>query len=202
MFKDRNELITDAVNGCLELMYKYSVPSMSFKDFLNEVKEGKEYDKMYFAHHYLPKKLQDDIIERVRYIYGLGNFFKEYTNVIKEDLINGGLVDIYVDDENGISHRDSKQNGPLKDIIGEENANKVEELIDNYISFYRIDNTFTRDFDYSVFNYAPSNFKDKTEEYWKEKGLNYSFDDKEICDRYYKEEYGEDFFGCEESENE
>lgn len=192
MFRDRNELIEDAVSGCLELMYQYSVPSMSFKDFVQNVKDGKEYDKSYFSHHYLPKELQDEIIDRVRYIYGLGHFFKEYTNVLKDDLMGGGLSDTYVEDKIGLSHRESEKNPPLRDIVGEDNAKKVSDLIDKYISFYRIDNSFTGGFDYAVFNYAPSNFKEKAEEYWKEKGFNYSFDDDDIISRYYKEEYDED----------
>lgn len=189
--KTRNELINSAVVECLEMLYKYSVPSMSFSELQEKVKRGETYDKEYFVHHYIPEDLYEEIIERFQEVYGMEKKWKNHCEIISEYLFNGGLKDVYKKDDNGLSHREYEKTKPLSEIIGEDNANKVKELLDECKNFYRFDRV-TDSFAFSVGNYAPSTFKKSAEEYWNKDSKCYSFDDEEIKKRYYKEEYGEE----------
>lgn len=189
--KTREELINDAVVECLNMLYKYSVPSLSFDELQAQVEAKKDYDKEYFTHHYLPKDLYEEIIERFRYLYGIEGKWKSYCDIISEYLFKGGLKDAYETDENGLSHRGSEKTPALSKVIGEENANKVKELLDSCKHFYRFDYKVDS-FNFSVGNYAPTTNKTAVEEYWKKQGENYNFEDKEIMNNYYREEYGDD----------
>ncbi len=188
--KTREERISEGVVECLNMLYKYSVPSMSFDDLQKQVEEKKEYDKEYYAHHYLPQKLYDEILERFRSAYGLDPHWKPYCDVISDYLFKGGRTDIYVKDENGIGHRDTEPTKPLSEIIGEDNAEKVQELFDKCRQYYRFDYK-TDSFNFSVGNYGPTSYKKTVEDYWKSQGKEYSYDDEEIKKRYYREEYGD-----------
>lgn len=190
--KERKDIIDEALMECLELLYKYSIPSMSFSEFNNSVKEGNEYDKEYFMHHYIPRDLEEEIIDRVKYVYGLGDYFKEYTGVLRDYLINGGTKDTYETDEQGLSHRTYEKTPKLSDVIGEDNAKKVDELISYCRDYYRFDEAFTNSFDFNVYNYSPCNVKKRVEEYYSDKGEHIELDDDEIKKNYYKEEYGDE----------
>lgn len=193
--KTREELINAAVVECLNMLYKYSIPSLSFDELQAQVEAKKDYDKDYFMHHYLPQDLYEEIINRFRHLYGIEGKWKSYCDIISEYLFNGGLKDVYKKDENGLSHRDSEKTPALSEVIGEENANKVKELLNDCKHFYRFDYKVDS-FDFSVGNYAPTTNKTVVEEYWKTQGENYNFEDKEIINNYYREEYGdeEDYF--------
>lgn len=187
----RNDLINKAVLDCLNMLYKYSVPSMSFDDLQNQVLDKKEYDTEYFMHHYIPEDLYDEILDRFQTVYGIEPTWQMHCDIISEYLFEGGRKDIYVKDTNGIGHRDTEPTKPLSELIGEEAANKVKELFEYCKNYYRFDRAVDS-FKYSVGNFAPTINKKSVEDYWKEQGKMYSYNDEEIKKRYYKEEYGED----------
>lgn len=189
--KTREELINAAVVECLNMLYKYSVPSLSFDDLQAQVEAKKDYDKEYYMHHYLPKDLYNEIIERFQHLYGIERKWSAYCDTISEYLFKGGLKDVYKKDERGLSHREHEKTPALSEVIGEENASKVKELLDNCKRFYRFDYKVDS-FDFSVGNYAPTTNKNSAEEYWKSQGGTYNFDDNEIKKKYYKEEYGDE----------
>lgn len=173
---EKDSRIWNIALDCLEEMYQASVPSISFKELLNKCNQKEDYDKNYYQHHYLPKSLQDEIIQSYQDTYNLGDYFKESCDIIKE----------FLNQKHEIQYSNSEQNRiipSLKETIGEEAAQKVEELIDECKMYFRIDASRNRNFIWTIFNYAPSTNKTTVEEYYKDK--EYDFDDENIKNNYY-----------------
>ena len=54
----RNDILCEAVDRCMEELYKYVQPEVSWEDFLKQNKEWKEGDPKPFEFYYLDQKIQ------------------------------------------------------------------------------------------------------------------------------------------------
>lgn len=194
MNKHKDDIISEAVDACLEDLYKYSVPSMSFNDIKQACKNNQPYDKKYWQHHYIPQDLMNEIMEGYRYAYRLEPYFQIYTDVLKEYLLDGGTTEVYKKDDSLVGgHRDFEKTPNLETVIGKEAAEKVKDLIEKCQRFYRFDSTTYGCFEGSVNNYAPISCRpEEVIEYWKSQGIDIEIDDEKIRKNYYREEWGEE----------
>lgn len=185
----KDDWLWEIAKDCLEDMYQAAVPSMSFKELLQKVENKEDYDKSYFQHHYLPEELHKSIIDSYKHVYNLEDYFQEYTDILKEYLLDGGKTEITTEDPDSFTGKSRKivDTPKLSDVIGEENAEKVKDLIEKCQHFYRIDEHRNRGFEFTIFNYSPNCNKESVEKYWKEQGKEYDFDDEKIIEKYYGE---------------
>lgn len=187
----RKQFIEKCINECLEVMFKYSYPSISYKECLERIKLDNKKESIYDK-HYLPDRLYKEIVEHFCDVYGFKYYYKDSINRLLDCFENGGYKDVYVKDENEtIGHREAKQTPTLNELIGEDKAKLVIELIGNYKNFYRFD-TIDRDkFCFNVMNFSPTSNRTSVIEYWKDKEPNFKIpEDEEFFRNYYKNELG------------
>lgn len=105
-------------------------------------------------------------------------------------MFEGGKKEVYKD-----NLRDYEDTPPLKEVIGEENADKVRKLFEDCQGFYRFDSTESNAFDWQIFATGPTCNPNTVIEYWKERGVELEIDEEKITKEFFKEVYGDD---CED----
>lgn len=169
----RRELISEIVERGLREAYLRAQPWVDIKDY--NFKEDTE-ETPFYDRYYLPMEVQSQILDDIVEALNAHTTCDSYGDLIKNALINGGYKDVYKPlVEGGSPCRQAEKTLPLKDIIGEENANKAIELIDSITKFYTTyyEQHMIRG---SVFSYPTSN-KDTVIKYWKSKGKDITIDD-------------------------
>lgn len=185
MIKEYDEIMWNAIEDTLEEMYQNAYPPISWKQRLQEAKDGKDVDKDLISHHYLPKQLYEDIMAIAERNYSYEKFFEEYTDHFADFLINGGHARDIVKG----SKDNYKNYKAIKDEIGDKAFAILEERIKAYQQTYRFDNK-RWSFNFSVMNMSPCCCKERVIEYWKSKGVDLQIPtDKQIIDLYYDDEY-------------
>ena len=167
----RDDILSKAVNDCLQEMYLKAQPSLDFNELKERAKNNEEVDKDFWSHHYLPRKEYDDILYSYMHAYGIESKWDDYAQTMIDYLEKGGTKDTWVEgetDSNGFKysgHRGYEDTPKISDVIGEEAAAKVLELMKTCKEFYK----FNRDemsFNFTVSNYSPSMCKEMVQEYW------------------------------------
>ena len=103
------------------------------------------------------------------------NTWKENCDVILRDLKEGGLIDGW-DDK--LDCRGAEHTKPLKEIIGEDNANKVIKLIEGFRDFYRFDHEESS-FNFTMYlGCGPTSNPKTVIDYWKSQGVDITIDEK------------------------
>lgn len=182
--RDRDEVLRDDVLEVLEEMYKNSYPSISFKQVLQDAKEGKEIDKNLLDHHYLPKDLFKSILEQAEYVFGYESYFKNYSEHFADYILNGGhMRDI--DNWGKDNYKDYKN---IEEEIGKEAYEILKKRIDAYLGTFRFDWSRNR-FSFNISNQAPSCNRETVINYWKSQGVDLHIpSDEEIILSYYDED--------------
>jgi hypothetical protein len=197
---DKDDIIIEAIERCRKEMYARAQPPINYDDVVKEYKEdqaaGKEITRVY-TRHYLSQQEFIYILNKYIKAYHLEEVFKEHCNIIIEDMQNGCNKTKYIPanyDEYGNyypGYRDYEPVPPLKEIIGEEAANKVIEFIKNRQDFYRFDR------DESCFRISvslsdsPTSNPEDVIEYWKSQGVDLNIDPRKLSeDEFWDEEHG------------
>lgn len=182
--KEYDEIMWQAVEDVLEEMYQNSYPKVSWKQRIQDAKDGKDVDKDLISHHYLPKRLYEDIIALAEHNYSYEKFFDDYTKHFSEFLLKGGRAcDI---DKGGKD--DYKDYPSLKEDIGEESFAILEKRIDAYKKTFRFDRQRWK-FNFTIMNCSPNSCKERVIEYWKSQGVELNIpDDEKIISRYWGDE--------------
>ena len=173
-YKDKiiseDSLLEEAYNRCLQEMYFYAQPSIDFKKTQEEAnKKFKETgEKTYIINqHYLSSEMYEKIAEKYIHAYHLESEFFDDCDLIKRYMDGEGMV--FTNEKDVLGNRKYEKLPKLEEVIGKENANKVFEYIDNAKNFYRFDNG-ARNFQWGLFNLAPTSNKEVVEKYWEEQG--------------------------------
>jgi hypothetical protein len=183
--KTYEEAMWSAVEDTLEEMYQYSYPKVSWKQRMQDAKEGKDVDKDLIHHHYIPQRLYEDILEMAKVNYSYEPFFQDYIEHFADFLIKGGHGK---DLEKG-GKDDYKDYTSIKEEIGEEAFTILEKRIEVYKSTYRFDHR-RWSFVFSVMNYSPTTNRQAVIDYWKSQGVNLDIPtDQQIIDLYWDGEY-------------
>lgn len=185
MIKEYNEIMWEAVVDTLEEMYQHSFPKVSWKQRMQDAKEGKDVDKDLIRHHYIPQRLYEDILEMAKHNYSYEPFFQDYTEHFADFLLKGGHGK---DLEKG-GKDDYKDYKSIKEEIGEEAFAVLEKRIEAYKRTYRFDHR-RWSFVFSVMNYSPCTNRQTVIDYWKSQGVDLQIPtDEQIIDLYWDGEY-------------
>lgn len=183
---DRDTIIKEAIDRCLEEMYQKSQPKASFYEYLEKAKRGEitKEDKVY-DRHYLNVTQFKYILNKYIKAYRLQNEWKSNIEFLVQNLEEGGRRDCYKENSNGTKYRTSEQMKPIKNIIGEKNAKKLFDYIDTVKNFYRFDR------EEQIFNFdvclgpSPTSNAEVVEEYWKSQGIDIQLDTTELSEEDY-----------------
>lgn len=171
-------VLSDAIEKCLTEMYDKAQPSISWDEIKRLSKEGVyNQENSFINQHYLPNEEYAEIVDKYVYAYGFKNRFQENCDAVLDYLMNGGHKDKYIEsytDENGNYHpgyRSYEKTPKLRDVIGEEHAEKCAELIKDCKDFYDRNRTEVS-FRFSVMNYSPTSNIETARRYWENKDKN------------------------------
>ena len=198
MLKDYDKVMWSAVEDTLEEMYQYSFPKVSWKQRMQDARDGKDVDKDLISHHYLPQQLYKDILEMAKHNYSYEPFFQDYTEHLADFLLKGGHGK---DLEKG-GKDDYKDYKSIKEEIGEEAFVILEKRIEAYKRTYRFDHK-RWSFDYAVMNYSPNCNRQAVIDYWKSQGVELNIpSDEAIINHYWDGEWEDDDLNQTEISNE
>ena len=184
----RDDVISDAVNKCMEELYKYVQPEVSWEDFIKQNKEWKEGDPKLYEFYYLDQKIQNEIMENYSHAYRIPPELVSNIECIK-NYFNEPIRDKYIKEEGKPGYRGYEKFTPLKEIIGEDNYKKVEEYLDEAGKFYKWDRDL-QSFNFTIaLGASPNINKQAVINNWK-KYRNKDIEIKDIdfdefCDMYY-----------------
>jgi len=191
---DRDKIIQEAIERCLEEMYQKSQPHASYYDYVAKAKKGEiNKNEKIFERHYLCKTQFEYILKKYIKAYRLQDEWKSNIDFLTDCLKNGGYKTVYKPlIEGGEPCRTSEKMSPIKDIIGEENTNKLLEYIEVIRNFYHFDH------EEEIFNFriclgvSPSSNAETVKDYWKSQGVDIQIDETELTEDQYWEidEYG------------
>ncbi len=136
----RDKVISKAAHDMICEMYRRAQPSVDFDMYLECFKQGiLDPDKCPIHNwHYLPMKVQVQIVEDYLKAYGASDQFKKWAEFLLDNFKNGGHRTVYKDIFNtGEKVRTGEETEKLPELIGDENAEKVYKLIEDYLGFYR-----------------------------------------------------------------
>lgn len=184
----RDDVLSDAVNKCMEELYKYVQPEVSWEDFIKQNKEWKEGDPKLYEFYYLDQKIQNEIMENYSHAYRIPPELVSNIECIK-NYFNEPIRDKYIKEEGKPGYRGYEKFTPLKEIIGEDNYKKVEEYLDEAGKFYKWDRDL-QSFNFTIaLGASPNINKQAVINNWK-KYRNKDIEIKDIdfdefCDMYY-----------------
>lgn len=180
MNRTRNDIISQAINECLDAMYRASQPSITLEEIRKNAEEGKYDNVPSYEQHYISKEEYDEIIEHFAKIYRIECDWNDYVQVVYDYLEKGGIKDKWIPeriDDEGNRHpgyRGYEDVPPIKTFIGEEHAQKVLEVINICKNFYQFDRDY-RTFYFNVCNFSPCSAKEPVKEYYKSQGIDIQF---------------------------
>lgn len=172
---NRSDLLSKAINECLQEMYSKAQPPMDFNELNRKCEAKEEYDKDYWSHHYLPQNEYEDILESYMDTYNIKCQWKDHSQIMINYLMEGGTKDKWIEGHTGEDgfkypgHRGYENTPKISDLIGVDNAEKVRELMETCKNFYRFDREENQ-FRFTISNYAPSICKERVMEYWEKDG--------------------------------
>ena len=183
--KEYDEVMWQAIEDTLEEMYQNAYPPVSWKQRMQDAKEGKDVDKDLISHHYLPQSLYEEILQMAEHNYSYEKFFDDYTEHFSDFLLKGG----HAHDIDKGGRDDYKDYSSLKEDIGEEAFAILEKRIKEYKRTFKFDWQRWK-FNFTVMNYSPNSNRQAVVDYWKSQGVDLHIPtDKQIIDLYWDGEY-------------
>ena len=180
----RDKIITEACTNMIKEMYRRAQPSVDIMLYQECYKNGildVNKDRCY-EWHYLPDKVQQQIVEDYIKAYGANDWLKTACKFLMEVFKDGGHRTAYKDIfGTGERVRTSEKTEKLDKLIGVENAEKVYKLMNDFMGFYRT-NTDEHAIRMTIFKCPTSNPKTVIEKW----GPDFKVDDS-----VYKNEFGE-----------
>lgn len=193
----RNDILNECVKRCLIEMYKYAQPSLDFSNILEKIKTGEFKDDEahpLYEQHYLSYKNYKFILKHYLHCYGLFDFWKDSVDLITTNLEKGGIKNKYVPAEkNKPGYKSYEEILPLKDIIGEDSANRVISIIKDYGNFYKHGSSELDRVTFTIsLGCSPVSNKQTVIDYWKSKGKDINIKDIDVESIYYGDDDVED----------
>lgn len=180
----RDKIITEACTNMIKEMYRRAQPSVDIMLYQECYKNGildVDKDRCY-EWHYLPDKVQQQIVEDYINAYGANDWLKTACKFLIEVFKDGGHRTAYKDIfGTGERVRTSEKTEKLDELIGTENAEKVYKLMNDFMGFYRT-NRDEHAIRMTIFKCPTSNPKTVIEKW----GPDFKVDDS-----VYKNEFGE-----------
>ena len=164
----RDDVIADAVNKCLDLMFRASYPSITLKEYREQLekmtKEEREKAQLYHA-HYLPWKAYEAIKDDIAEAYDFKSPLPDIVEVLK-GYFKEPIVDKWIEGKDGDpGHRGYTNPEPMS----EEAYKEAEKFLDMANEFFNWNRDLTA-FYFNVSNYSPCSNRETVEKWWHEHG--------------------------------
>lgn len=186
---DRDEIIQEAIDRCLEEMYQKSQPKASYYDYLAKARNGEiTGDDLIYERHYLCKTQFEYILKKYIKAYRLENEWKSNIDFLLDNLREGGYKNVYKPlVEGGEPCRTAEKMSPIKDIIGNDNTENLFKYIVALKDFYRFDREEEK-FNFNVcLGASPTSNAGIVKKYWKSQGIDIQIDETELTEDEYWE---------------
>lgn len=219
-YEKKDDVLVKNIQELLDYVFSisYPKPEKSFTEMCKDIKEeaikqGRGEDVNFRIHYgkfmwpvdffYLPDNVLKEVWENRKETHNIENYWDDYIGILKDFLFKGGgFKEVYgPTDWSKEPLRHCEDVPTLDKFIGEENAKKVEEVIDDYKHTYKYNNRDLMQYAWAYLS-TPSCNKEKVVEAWKELGKdielpddswwksNYEIMDEE--DEYFENDYSED----------
>lgn len=174
------KILNEAIEACLKEMYRCSQPSGDYDKLKEEAKEHPEEEKEFptFKRYYLSIEQFKYILKKYAEAYHLTPEWRNNIETIISDFKTGSIKRDYKKDSYGNMVCEYIPTPPLKERIGQENAKKVLEMIDEISHFCK------RDMDAQYFSsaislgHSPSSNLKEVKEYWNNRGVEIEFEER------------------------
>ena len=164
----RDDVLSQAIDNCLDLMFRASYPSITLEEYKKlheEMPEEQRENAMLYESHYLPWKVYRAIEEDFIEAYDLKSPLPDIIEILK-GYFKEPIVDKWIEGKEGEpGHGGYEKPEPMDD----ETYKKVEEYLDmanNFYNWNRDLNTFC----FNVSNYSPCSNRETVEHWWHEHG--------------------------------
>lgn len=201
--KTREDILEQACLECLTEMYAKAQPSLDFKQYLDDVKSDKvpEGDKIYEG-HYLSSDELHYIVNKYINLYAIDNQWTEHVDLIFKYLKEGGIRI-----KHGDNCKEYENQDPLKDVVKQIlinhnvlNTELLEDITDSIFNvifncklFYKLDKELQSFKNTLYLGVAPSSNKQAVIQYWLDKGINITIEDKNRLLLHEMDYYGDEF---------
>lgn len=165
----REDVLSGAVEKCLDLMFRASYPSITLEEYKKQhedlSKEERENAKLYHS-HYLPWNAYEAIKEDIAEAYDFKSPLPDTIEVLK-GYFKAPIVDKWIEgkDKNEPGHRGYENPEPMD----EETYKTVEKFLDMANNFFNWNRDLTT-FYFNVSNYSPCSNRETVEKWWHEHG--------------------------------
>lgn len=214
---DRQKILDEAYERCMEEMYLKSQPSVSYKQLIQDLKDGKIEDtpeNPIYNRYYLSQ--EEFIYIRDKYIkaYRIQELWHDNIELLEKYLNEGGTKDKWIPervDEDGFKHpgyRGYEEVPPIKKQIAEflmhningeyvELGDKITEIVMDTIKdckeFYRFDREHSG-FSVSIaLGASPTSNPESVKEYWKSQGVDIEIEERNPL-LFWERDYYKDAF--------
>lgn len=181
---DRCNVLSKAVEECMQSMYALVQPKTTWEEF---IKENEEYRKIAdnipktpapYEFYYLSREKVNEIVEEFESAYAIGSeLYRNLDSLI--GYFEKPIRDKYIPTtKEKPGYRDYEEFTPLKEIIGEEHFNKVIDYIKEAKNFWNRD-WERNSFEMTVYlGASPNSNKEAVIENWKKyRGQNITIND-------------------------
>lgn len=164
----RDDVLSEAIDNCLDYMYRHSYPSITLEELKEEAKTYKpeERDKAkLFERHYLPSRVHTFILEDFADAYELRSDLPNIIKVLK-DYFKEPIVDKWIEEDGNVpGHRGYEHPEPM----AEEHYKEAEKYMDMANEFFN----WNRDLNclyFNVCNVSPCSNRETVERWYHENG--------------------------------
>lgn len=216
---DRDKILDEAFERCMEEMYLKAQPSVSYKKLIEGVKNGTIVDNVetpLYERYYLSHEEFKYILNKYIKAYRIQEEWHSNIELLEKYLNEGGTKDKYIEsytDENGNYHpgyRGFETVKPIKkqiidflqrNITADYNINQLskditEIVMDNikdckeFYIFNREESSFSAGI---ALGASPTSNPDSVKKYWKSQGVDINIEERNPLLFWEKDYYGDDF---------
>lgn len=214
---NRDKILDEAYERCMEEMYLKSQPSVSYKQLVQDLKDGKIEDtpkNPIYNRYYLSQEEFLYIRDKYMKAYGLEEHWRPDIEILERYLNKGGTKDKWIPervDEDGFKHpgyRGYEEVPPIKkqitdflmhNISGEyvELGDKIAEIVMDNIrcckEFYRFDREHSGFSASIALGASPTSNPNSVKEYWKSQGVDIEIEERNPLLFWERDYYGDEF---------
>ena len=164
----RDDVLFQAIDNCLDLMFRASYPSITLEEYKKlheEMPEEQRENAMLYESHYLPWKVYRAIEEDFVEAYDLKSPLPDIIEILK-GYFKEPIVDKWIEGKEGEpGHSGYEKPEPMDD----ETYKKVEEYLDMANEFYNWNRDYNT-FVFNVSNYSPCSNRETVEKWHHDNG--------------------------------
>lgn len=168
----RENVISQAIDGCMQELYKWVQPSITWEEFKEENKiylKGDQTLPKPYEFYYLDKEILKEIVENYAEAYNFDPKLKQTIKILI-DYCEEPIVDKWIEGKNeeDPGHRGYEHLESIVNFIGKEHWDKIKEYLNMAGDFF-VWNRDLQEFNISVYlGASPNSNKEAVIKNWKE----------------------------------